>query len=203
MKINESLKIIQEKLIAPKGQTNAFGKYKYRSCEDILEAVKPLLKETGTTLIIRDDIVQIGDRHYVKAMVDLCNDESAICVSAFARECSVKKGMDEAQITGAASSYARKYALNGLFCIDDTKDPDTQDNRNADQTHKDSASEEETNSEQDVPLIKMVMDLAKNKFKELDDFKAWRIDNSLPEDLYKASNYDVSRVIAKLKEIKT
>lgn len=118
---------IQKELKAPKGQMNTFGKYKYRSCEDILEAVKPLLGEA--VLTISDEIILIGERHYVKATATLTQDTASISVSAFAREALVKKGMDESQITGAASSYARKYALNGLFCIDDTKDADTQDNR--------------------------------------------------------------------------
>ena len=113
---------IQKNLKAPKGQYNNFGKYSYRSCEDILEAVKPLLGET--VLLITDEIVQIGDRYYIKATVTLKDDVGEISVSAFARESLTKKGMDESQITGAASSYARKYALNGLFCIDDTKDAD-------------------------------------------------------------------------------
>ena len=118
---------IQKTLKAPKGQTNAFGKYKYRSCEDILEAVKPLLG--NAVLTISDDLVLIGDRYYVKATVVLGDGNASVSTSAFARESQTKKGMDESQITGAASSYARKYALNGLFCIDDTKDADTQDNR--------------------------------------------------------------------------
>jgi hypothetical protein len=116
-------------LKAPKNQFNQFGKYKYRNCEDILEAVKPLLGEG--TLTLSDHVVQIGDRYYVKATATLKDsygkEES---VTAYARESEDKKGMDDAQITGAASSYARKYALNGLFCIDDTKDADSKDNTN-------------------------------------------------------------------------
>ena len=122
----EILNKIQTKLKAPKGQTNSFGKYKYRSCEDILEAVKPLLGEA--TLTVWDEIVLVGDRFYVKATASLQSGEERAETSAFAREAEEKKGMDVAQVTGAASSYARKYALNGLFCIDDNKDPDTQDN---------------------------------------------------------------------------
>lgn len=113
---------IQQKLIAPKEQFNAFGKYKYRSCEDILEAVKPLLGDA--VLLVTDEIVLIGDRYYVKATVQFVTSDGTKSASAYARESLDKKGMDAAQITGAASSYARKYALNGLFCIDDTKDPD-------------------------------------------------------------------------------
>jgi len=146
----KELQIIQSKLKAPKGQTNAFGKYKYRSCEDIMEAVKPLLEEQKCCLVVSDEIIQKGDRYYVKAtaeiyrgdqmtlgestnsgqMAETMGDESNIIegyakAHAYAREPAEKKGMDLAQLTGATSSYARKYALNGLFCIDDTKDADT------------------------------------------------------------------------------
>ena len=117
---------IQQELKAPKGQFNSFGKYKYRSCEDILEAVKPLLG--NGTLTLTDEIVMLGDRFYVKATALLHDGENEITVHAYAREAFDKKGMDDSQITGAASSYARKYALNGLFLIDDTKDADSQDN---------------------------------------------------------------------------
>lgn len=119
---------IQNELKAPKNRFNKFGNYKYRSCEDILEAVKPLLKKYDATLTIRDDIVEVGGRVYVKATTifraGVTVTEMAE-VTAFARESESKKGMDDSQITGTASSYARKYALNGLFLIDDTKDADT------------------------------------------------------------------------------
>lgn len=124
--INSQLAKIQKELKAPKGQLNKFGNYNYRSCEDIVEAVKPLLN--GLTLTISDEVVNIGTHYYVKATATLSDGESNISVSAFAREAEEKKGMDSAQVTGACSSYARKYALNGLFAIDDTKDADTQDN---------------------------------------------------------------------------
>jgi hypothetical protein len=114
---------IQKNLKAPKGQTNSFGGYRYRSCEDILEAVKPLLGDSSITLT--DDVVEVGKRVYVKATATLNWDNGSVAVSAYAREAESKKGMDAAQITGSASSYARKYALNGLFAIDDTKDSDT------------------------------------------------------------------------------
>ena len=117
--------LIQSRLNAPKNQKNSFGGYMYRSCEDILEAVKPLLKETNCTLTITDDISQVADRIYVKATATLKTPSGEVfTTSAFAREPLSKKGADESQITGAASSYARKYALNGLFCIDDNKDTD-------------------------------------------------------------------------------
>lgn len=113
---------IQQKLKAPKSQTNSFGKYKYRSCEDILEAVKPILGEAFLTLT--DEMVEVGGRVYVKAKASLSLGEEHVSVEAYAREAEEKKGMDAAQVTGAASSYARKYALSGLFCIDDNKDSD-------------------------------------------------------------------------------
>lgn len=118
---------IQAELKAPKGQYNSFGKYKYRSCEDILEAAKPVLAKHGCTLRISDSIELIGDRFYVKASAILSDGNKEVIVTAFAREEDNKKGMDGSQITGAASSYARKYALNGLFLIDDTKDADTEE----------------------------------------------------------------------------
>ena len=125
--ILEKLNIIQSKLKAPKGQYNKFGDYPYRSCEDILEALKPLLAETKTVLVISDEIEFMGDRFYIRATCNLFDVESGenISSSAFAREPEIKKKMDAAQITGSASSYARKYALNGLFTIDDTKDSDS------------------------------------------------------------------------------
>lgn len=125
--INIKLMNIQQELKAPKGQYNSFGKYSYRSCEDILEAVKPLLKKEKAVLIISDELQYIGDRYYIKATATLIDTESdaTISNSAYAREEETKKGMDGSQITGASSSYARKYALNGLFGIDDNKDSDT------------------------------------------------------------------------------
>lgn len=125
MAIYEKLSEIQTKLKAPKGQYNSFGKYKYRSCEDILEAVKPLLGEQKLHIIISDEIVSVGNRFYVKATATISDGENSISTSAYAREEESKKGMDGSQVTGAASSYARKYALNGLLAIDDTKDSDT------------------------------------------------------------------------------
>jgi hypothetical protein len=120
---------IQAELKAPKNQTNNFGKYKYRSAEDIVEAVKPILNKYGTALVISDEVVQVGDRIYVKATATLLDDtDEVVSVSGWAREEEVKKGMDSAQITGSTSSYARKYALNGLFAIDDTKDSDATNN---------------------------------------------------------------------------
>ena len=127
MKIETKLLAIQSALKAPKGQHNSFGKYNYRSAEDILEAVKPLCAEQGCVLTVTDDVLLIGDRFYIKATATLrdCESDEHISNTAFAREEKEKKGMDASQVTGSCSSYARKYALNGLFCIDDTKDADT------------------------------------------------------------------------------
>lgn len=125
----EKLIKIQKELKAPKNQYNSFGNYKYRSAEDILEAVKPLLHENGLFITISDDIVNIGARIYVKSTITIYDNEKSLSTVAFARESEQKKGMDESQITGAASSYARKYALNGMFCIDDQKDSDVTNNK--------------------------------------------------------------------------
>lgn len=116
---------IQNELKAPKGQFNKFGGYKYRSCEDIVESVKPILNTYGVMLNLSDEMVLIGDRYYIKAVAGLTDGTDVIQSVAFAREPQDLKGMSESQITGTASSYARKYALNGLLAIDDTKDPDT------------------------------------------------------------------------------
>ena len=126
MEIYKKLSGIQCELVATKGQYNNFGKYSYRSCEDILEAVKPLLDKYDVAIVIKDDIALVGDRFYVKATATLIDSDTGETVeaSAFARESADKKGMDSSQVTGATSSYARKYALNGLFAIDDNKDAD-------------------------------------------------------------------------------
>lgn len=133
----EALKLIQQELNVPKNNFNDFGKYKYRSCEDILEAVKPLLGKYNAVLTISDEIVEISGRFYVKATAQINIHEVLedgrihdfeFDATAYAREPESKKGMDESQVTGAASSYARKYALCGLFAIDDTRDADTMDN---------------------------------------------------------------------------
>lgn len=127
MSIYTKLMNVQNELKVPKNNTNTFGNYKFRNAEDILEALKPLLKKHNVTVIITDDVVMVGDRYYIKATVKFIDTETGemIETSALAREEENKKGMDSSQITGSTSSYARKYALNGLFAIDDTKDSDT------------------------------------------------------------------------------
>lgn len=137
--IGKKLMEIQSKLKCNKGQYNSFGSYKYRSCEDILESVKPLLKEQNCVLLLSDEIKQIGDRYYVvaDAMLKDCEVEnSSITVRAWAREEESRPKMADPQCTGSSSSYARKYALNGLFCLDDTKDADTMDNTGTKPTDK-------------------------------------------------------------------
>src|SRR5690606_35337128 len=123
--VTESLLTIQGKLKAPKGLRNTFGNFNYRNTEGILESVKPLLVEEGCTLKLSDEVVQIGDRYYIKATASLKKGTDVEEATAFAREEESKKGMDSAMVSGATSSYARKYSLNGLFLIDDTKDPDS------------------------------------------------------------------------------
>lgn len=122
----QKLMFVQQNLKAPKGQYNSFGDYHYRSCEDIQEALKPLLNRVKAVLLLNDELVQMGERFYIKAVAVFQDAESKECISnsAYARECENRSRMDAAQITGSCSSYARKYALNGLFCIDDAKDPD-------------------------------------------------------------------------------
>lgn len=122
---------IQSLVKAPKGQTNKFGNYKYRSCEDIVESVKPIINPLGYALILSDEIVEVGGRIYIRATATITNGTITYLATAYAREDDSKKGMDASQLTGATSSYARKYALNGLFAIDDTKDAD------ATNTHED------------------------------------------------------------------
>lgn len=153
---------IQQELKAPKNLTNAFGGYKYRSAEGILDAVKPLLG-TGT-LICSDDLIMLGNRFYVKATATLSDGKEFVSVTSFARESETKKGMDESQITGSASSYARKYALNGLFAIDDIKDADSHDNREEPikQAPKQAAS----------PTIGMNKPATKDQIRQIEDLLA-------------------------------
>jgi hypothetical protein len=178
---------IQSELKAAKNQRNNFGKYNYRSCEDILESVKPLLKDAGLHLIVTDKIVMVGERYYVEATATLFGDSEPITSTAFAREAENKKGMDSAQVTGATSSYARKYALNGLFAIDDSKDVDTDEHHKQTDGNKPAtkpkakldARQFETicdaikggNAKYTKESIKKGYDLSKEQVKKLDDVK--------------------------------
>ena len=159
MNIFEKLLNIQTELKAPKSQYNSFGKYYYRNCEDILEAVKPICKKYGAVLTVFDEVVLIGERFYIKATAILTDIENGemVTATAFAREEQDKKGMDASQLTGSCSSYARKYTLNGLFCIDDTKDADAQ------QPPQDEQVKEATNSKVTAQQIADLQALAKQK----------------------------------------
>lgn len=188
MNIYEKLETIQTKLKAPKNQMNTYAGFNYRSCEDILEAVKPLLQETKTTLTITDKIEIIGTRYYVKAtatLIDTENENQKIDNSAYAREEETKKGMDASQITGACSSYARKYALNGLFAIDDNKDADTMNN---DTNSKQSKPEKANNNVKTKKLITdHIIDLF-NKWVETNNIDKSIIDTILNKYGYKSIN---------------
>lgn len=173
MKIHEKLMKIQSDLKAPKNQYNSFGKYNYRSCEDILEGVKPLLQRENCSLTISDRIEAIGTRFYIVATATLFDAETGETISntSYAREPDEKKGMDVSQVTGTASSYARKYALNGLFCIDDTKDADTdeyknQQNNSKQKTNK-NQSEPVQNQNQSEPTPKYICTVCGNEVKGL------------------------------------
>ena len=157
MAINEKLMRIQTQIKAPKNLYNSFGKYNYRNAESICEAVKPFLEKENVSLILVDDMVAIGNRYYLKATARLLDNENneSIEVSAFAREPEQKKGMDESQITGTASSYARKYALNGLFLLDDTKDADTDEYHN--QTYQQANENKTTVTSEQVGKLKLEM----------------------------------------------
>ncbi len=150
MSINEKLLAIQSEIKVPKSQYNAFGKYSYRSCEDILEAIKPLAAKHNCVLKIHDEIEFISGRFYVKAIATLTDCETGEIVVAFAwaREEETKKGMDAAQITGSTSSYARKYALNGLFCLDDTKDADATNKHDKEEKPEPAASDSRQSKEE-------------------------------------------------------
>lgn len=172
MSIREKLLNIQTELKAPKGQYNSFGGYKYRSCEDILEAVKPLLKDNKCTLRITDEVVQVGERYYVRAtacLADVEEESFSVTNTAYAREEETKKGQDGSQLTGTASSYARKYALNGLFLIDDTKDADTDEHK------KETGEEEKTEKLATEKQIELLKKIAEEQGKTLDEevVKGW------------------------------
>lgn len=166
MNIYEKLSAVQQELKAPKDKYNSFGEYKYRSAEGILEAVKPVLKKYGATITLSDEIVEIGGRIYVKAtakFIDVAAEtkitsvemtfSGGISVTAYAREAETKKGLDDAQITGTASSYARKYALNGLLLIDDTKDPDTDEYQKQTGASKEAPKQEKTADPRENEII--------------------------------------------------
>jgi len=188
MNIYEKLLKAQVELKAPKGQYNSFGKYKYRSCEDILEALKPVLNKFKLTLFIKDDVVEVNTRNYVKATIILVNIEKPdeiIEISALAREEETKKGMDGSQITGASSSYARKYALNGMFMIDDTKDSDSTNTHGKDKTEQEKV--QEFLNSRDGMIEKLKENLSSDKLKRtLEAFKVEELWQMTDEQLKEA-----------------
>lgn len=168
MNIYEKLLAIQCELKAPKSQYNSFGKYNYRNCEDILEAVKPICRKHNAVLRLTDDIIFVDGRHYVKAtaiLTDCEKPDMQISVSANAREEEDKKGMDGSQVTGASSSYARKYALNGLFDIDDTKDSDT--TNQGDNNDKKPKTNVKTSIQQDKTQLQQNNDMSLEQAKKV------------------------------------
>ena len=186
MGINEKLLEIQTELKAPKSQYNSFGKYKYRNCEDILEALKPLLAKVKAAVVITDEIVNIAQRFYVKATVRLINveNEEVIETSAYAREPENKKGLDESQITGSTSSYARKYALNAMFAIDDTKDSDYAPDSNskpASAPKNKPLSNEKTNNVSRETLLKISNETLLKINKSIDKYA--NLTNKTPEEV--------------------
>ena len=188
MNIYEKLSAIQQELIAPKNQFNKFGNYSYRSCEDILEGLKPCLKKVNAAVKISDEIIQIGDRYYIKATANLIDCESGESISntALAREEDSKKGMDSSQLTGSTSSYARKYALNGLFCIDDVKDADSRDNSARDtKQNKDIATSEADR----IAKVNEVMFALKEKDIDVEIVKRlYKVDDLRTLDMKKCDN---------------
>ncbi|EDU0618590.1 ERF family protein [Salmonella enterica subsp. salamae] len=186
---------IQEHLNAPKNQYNSFGKYKYRSCEDILEGVKPLLK--GLFLSISDEIVLIGDRYYVKATATITDGENSHSASAIAREEENKKGMDAAQVTGATSSYARKYCLNGLFGIDDSKDADTDEHKQQQNAAPAKQTKSSPSSHAPEQVLKAFTEAAmqKNTVEELKQAfaKVWKMLEGTEEQAKAKDIYNIRR----------
>ena len=174
MGIYEKLQAVQTELKAPKGQYNSFGKYKYRSCEDILEAAKPVLAKNGGVIVISDEVVMIGERYYIKATASFIDPETGLKVDncAWAREPNEKKGMDESQITGTASSYARKYALNGLLLIDDTKDADTDENH----IQQEEARKAEGADSKNAAIAKLVLAINKAGYEPAKLLKMFKLD---------------------------
>ena len=169
--IYQKLSDLQCELKVPKNQTNTFGKYKYRSCEDIVESAKQIAKKHGLTIIISDEIKVYGNRVYVNATVTIYDNDSEdkINNNAFAREPEIKKGMDESQITGTASSYARKYALNGILLLDDTKDVDVDEKKQTEQFCLDLIKQTNTNQQEVLKYyqVKKIEDLTPSQFNNL------------------------------------
>ena len=193
--LTEKLLKAQEELKAPKGQYNSFGKYKYRSAEDILEAVKPINVRNGILLTITDEPILIGEWHYIKASATVTDGVDNLTVTAYARESETKKGQDLSQITGTASSYARKYALNGLYLIDDTKDADTDEYRNQGNQAPKSATQAEIGN-----LKKEIIAFSKLMTEQGKDVKPEQVEQTLNiTDYAKLNSEDVKAAANKLK----
>ena len=193
--LTQKLLNVQRDLKAPKGQFNNFGKYKYRSAEDILEAVKPLNAREGILLTISDEPMFIGDWHYIKATATVTDGIDNLTVTAYARESETKKGQDLSQITGTASSYARKYALNGLYLIDDTKDADTDEYRNQGNKAPKSATQAEIGN-----LKKEIIAFSKLMAEQGKDVKPEQVEQTLNiTDYTKLNSEDVKEAVNKLK----
>lgn len=201
MSVYEKLSKVQTELKAPKGQYNSFGKYKYRSCEDILEAVKPLNAKHGVVLTVGDEVVEISNRFYVKATATFVDIESGekIINTALAREDDAKKGMDGSQITGTASSYARKYCLNGLFCIDDTKDADTDEYR-----HQQERKPQE-NKPQERQYVKVVNGRiavinSNGEYVAIEDLTVEQLEKTLKIKQFAAAHEAIRRLLGEIKQ---
>ena len=195
--LTQKLLNVQRDLKAPKGQYNSFGKYKYRSAEDILEAVKPINVRNGILLTITDEPILIGEWHYIKASATVTDGVDNLTVTAYARESETKKGQDLSQITGTASSYARKYALNGLYLIDDTKDADTDEYRN--QGNKAPAVKSATQAEIGN-LKKEIIAFSKLMNEQGKDVKPEQVEQTLNiTDYTKLNSEDVKEAVNKLK----
>lgn len=186
---------VQSKLKAPKSQFNKFGNYAYRNCEDILEALKPLLNEVKAIINISDDVVLVGERYYIKATVKFICAESGevIEASAMAREEENKKGMDSSQLTGSTSSYARKYALNGLFAIDDTKDSDTTNTHNKD-TSKASNNNEVISEAQVKRLFVLAKGKDTDKVKGIVDKYGFKSSKDITKDKYNSICDEIEKI---------
>lgn len=207
MNIQEKLLYIQAKVKAPKNLYNSFGKYSYRNAEGILEAVKPFLDEMKCTLTISDEIVAVGDRIYVKANATLWDTEKidVIAVSAYAREAETKKGMDDSQVTGTASSYARKYALNGLFLLDDTKDADTDEYQKTVREQSGEKVEEKvpqkvTDKVTDKPLTQYASEPAIKTIKIMVDKAGLTLDKVLKKPIEELTADEATKMIIALKK---
>lgn len=201
MSVYEKLMKVQAELKAPKGQYNSFGKYKYRSCEDILEAVKPLNAKHGVVLTVGDEVVEISNRFYVKATAVFVDIESGekIINTALAREDDSKKGMDGSQITGTASSYARKYCLNGLFCIDDTKDADTDEYR-----HQQERKPQE-NKPQERQYVKVVNGRtavinSNGEYVDIENLTVEQLEKTLKMKQFAAAHEAIRRLLGEIKQ---